>query len=324
MTVTAQNPLPTSERPLAFSWGKVIRIGIYFVVGVLIVVAAATTQNFFTASNGVAILSATSIVGIAAVGLTFLTLSGSVASLATSQTVSALTIVFFATQFLGLIPALVITILGGILFSALQGAMVGYWNANPIVLSIAAGFAVIGFITLYTGGISVIPANQGFKALNATPLGIPLSVFVLVGLTILAELVLRRTTIGRQIYLVGENRSAARAAGLPIGRVSVFAWAVFGGFLGINAAFISSLTFSASPTVAGNLTFDAIAAVLVGGTAIAGGKGSAVRTLFGAILIAIISNILLLRGVSTGAQIFLKGLLVLAIVLYVQIRMRRG
>ncbi len=321
--IAKAKPTEAGERPRV-RWRLVVKISIYVVVGVAILAVGASTQNFFTLNNGVAILSATTTVGFAAVGLTFLTLSGSVASLATSQTVSALTIVFFGTQFLGLIPSLIITIGAGIIFSAAQGALVGYWNANPIVLSIAAGIAVIGFLILFTKGISVIPANQGFKALNVTPLGIPLSVYVLILLTVLSEIILRKTTIGRQIYFIGENRAAARAAGLPIGRVTVFAWAVFGGFTGISAAFIASLTFSASPTVAGNLTFDAIAAVLVGGTAISGGKGSAVRTLIGAILLAVISNILLLQGVSTGAQIFFKGLLVLGIVLYNQFRMIRG
>jgi ribose/xylose/arabinose/galactoside ABC-type transport system permease subunit len=126
------------------------------------------------------------------------------------------------------------------------------------------------------------------------------------------------------MYLIGENRAAARAAGLPVGRVTVIAWTGFGACIALTGVFLASFNTSATVTLGGTLTLDAIAAVLVGGTAITGGRGSALRTLAGAVLISVISDVLLLRGFSTGVQILVKGILVLAVVVTVHVRTTRS
>jgi len=217
-----------------------------------------------------------------------------------------------------------IALVAGTVLTALQGAVVGFWNANPIVLTIAAGFAVAGATTWLSGGTPVYPTGSGFDALNATQFGLPLAVYVLLAVTVLAQWTLRRTTAGRHMYLVGENRAAARAAGLPVGRVTVIAWAFFGACVATTGVFLASFNTSATVTLGGTLTLDAIAAVLVGGTAIAGGRGSALQTLGGAVLLSVISDVLLLRGFSTGVQILVKGILVLAVVITVHLRATRG
>ncbi|MFY1697899.1 MULTISPECIES: hypothetical protein [unclassified Solwaraspora] len=106
--------------------------------------------------------------------------------------------------------------------------------------------------------------------------------------------------------------------------MTVLAWAFLGGCTALTGVFLASFTTSATVTLGGTLTLDAIAAVLVGGTAIAGGRGSAWQTLGGAVLIAVISDVLLLRGFSTGMQILAKGLLVLAVVVLVHLRTTRS
>jgi ribose/xylose/arabinose/galactoside ABC-type transport system permease subunit len=232
--------------------------------------------------------------------------------------------VLLATLDHGLFVAALLALLCGAGLTAVQGLAVGYWEANPIVLTIAAGFAIGGGAVWFSGGTPVNAASDNYDVLNATPLGLPLAVYVLLLLAVLAQWILRRTTAGRQMYLVGENRAAARAAGLPVGRVTVVAWAFFGLCLAISGVFLASFNTSATTSLGGTLTLDAIAAVLVGGTAIAGGKGSALRTLGGALLISVIADILLIRGYSTGIQILVKGVLVLAVVVLVHLRGPRG
>jgi simple sugar transport system permease protein/ribose transport system permease protein len=294
------------------------------VAAVLLLAAAATTDRFFTIDNARAILASTSFVGMTAVGATLVMICGSTVSLAISQTATVAAMVFLSTQQFGLTAAILLTLGCGVAVTAVQGAMVGYWDASPIVLTIAAGFAIGGGAIWISGGTTVYAETRAYDVLNATPLGLPLAVYVLLALTVLAEWFLRRTTAGRQMYLVGENRAAARAAGLPVGRVTVAAWACFGACIACTAIFLASFNTSATATLGGTLTLDAIAAVLAGGTAIAGGRGSALRTLGGAVLISIISDILLLRGYSTGVQILAKGLLVLAIVVTLHIRATGG
>jgi simple sugar transport system permease protein/ribose transport system permease protein len=285
---------------------------------------AVTTDRFLTLDNARAILASSAFVGITAIGATLVMIAGSAVSLAVSQTATVAAMLFLTTQHLGLPVAALIALASGMALTALPGAVIGFWNSNPIVLSIAAGFAIGGVATWYSGGTPVYASSDAFVVLNSTVLGLPLAVYVLLVVTVLAQWVLRRTTAGRQMYLVGENRAAARAAGLPVARVTVIAWAFLGACTALTGIFLASFNTSATVTLGGNLTLDAIAAVLVGGTAITGGHGSAVQTLGGAILIATTSDVLLLRGYSTGGQILVKGIIVLVVVVMVQLRATRG
>jgi ribose/xylose/arabinose/galactoside ABC-type transport system permease subunit len=303
---------------------RALRIAVVAVIIVLLVVAAATTDRYVTWENARAILSASTGIGIVAIGAGYITIVGSIGSLATSQSVSVLAMIFIATQLWGLPIAILIAVVAGAGLGAVQGFAVGAWSANPIVLTVAVSFALVGLSTWVTGGRIVAPAATGFDALNATPLGIPVAVYVLVALGILNELIMRLTTIGRQVKLVGENPRAARAAGLPVTRVTVFAWTMFGVMSGIGAAFLGAFNRQANIALAGNLTFDVIAAVLVGGIAIAGGRGSAIGALLGAVAISAITNLLLLRGFDTGAQLLVKGLIVVLIVVVLQLRSREA
>jgi ribose/xylose/arabinose/galactoside ABC-type transport system permease subunit len=285
---------------------------------------ALTTHRFLSLDNARAILASTAFVGITAIGATLVMIAGSGVSLATSQTATVTAMFFLTTQQYGLVTAVPVAVLTGAALTALQGAVIGYWDANPIVLTIAAGFAIGGATVWFSGGTPVYPKVRAFEILNSTPLGLPLAVYVLLGVTVLTHIALRRTTAGRQMYLVGSNRAAARAAGLPVGRVTVIAWAFFGACIAVTGVFLASFHTQATATLGGTLTLDAIAAVLVGGTAITGGRGSAARTLGGAVLIAVISDVLLLRGFSTGVQILAKGILVLAVVVAMHMRATRS
>jgi len=285
-------------------------------------VVGLATPRFATLANAKAILTSASLVGITALGLTLIVIGGSAVSLAISQTVAATGMIFLAAQSLGLVPALVIGVVVGGLITGLQGAVVGYAAANPVVLTIAASFAVAGVASGVSGGTSVSPTGPGYDRLNATPASIPLSVYALVAAAVLVEWVLRRTAFGRSLYLIGENRAAARAAGLPVGRTTTAAWFGAGALFAVTAAFTAAFNTAANVNLGGTLTFDAIAAVLAGGTPISGGSGSAARTLAGAVLISATSDILLLRGYSTGIQVMVKGLIVSFVVVLVHLRTR--
>lgn len=289
-----------------------------------VVVVGLSTHRFATLANAKAIITSASLVGIAALGLTLIMIGGAAVSLAISQTVAAVGMVFLSAQSLGLVPALVIAIVVGAAITGAQGVVVGYAAANPVVLTIAASFAIAGVATGVTGGVSVSPSGSAYDRLNATPGGLALCAYVLIVLTIAVEWVLRSTGFGRSLYLVGENRTAARAAGMPVGRTTTAAWVGAGGLFATAAVFTAAFNTSANVNLGGTLTFDAIAAVLAGGTPISGGGGSALRTLAGAVLIAAVSDILLLRGYSTGIQVMVKGLIVLAVVLLVHLRSRRS
>jgi ribose/xylose/arabinose/galactoside ABC-type transport system permease subunit len=321
--MTTANGLVPVKRAMRRAQLDPLDLGIAVVV-VAVVVTGVLTTRFFSLANARAILASTAWVGITAIGATLVMIAGSAVSLAVAQTATVVAMIFLSAQQLGLAVAIVLALACGVGITALQGAIIGFWTANPVVLTIAAGFAIGSVATWISGGTTVYPKVTAFNGLNATPLGLPLAVYVLLGVTAVAQWVLRRTTVGRQLYLVGENPAAARAAGLPVGRVTVIAWAFFGACIALTGVFLAAFNTSANASLGGTLSLDAIAAVLAGGTAIGGGKGSALQTLGGAVLISAISDLLLLRGFSTGVQLLVKGLLVLFVVIAVHVRSARG
>jgi ribose/xylose/arabinose/galactoside ABC-type transport system permease subunit len=312
----AGSPAPARYRPDPLDLGIAVLV-------LAVVVVGAMTNRFFSLDNARAILASTAAVGITAIGATLVMISGSAVSLAVSQTATVVAMIFLSAQSLGLPVAILLALACGVAVTALQGGIIGYWTANPIVLTIAAGFAIGGAAVWISGGATVYPTATAFKSLDSTPLGLPLAVYVLLALTVLAQWTLRRTTAGRQMYLIGENPAAARAAGLPVGRVTVIAWAFFGACIALTGIFLAAFNTSANADLGGTLSLDAIAAVLVGGTAIGGGRGSALRTLGGAVLISVISDLLLLRGLSTGVQLLAKGIMVLLVIIAVHRRSTR-
>jgi ribose/xylose/arabinose/galactoside ABC-type transport system permease subunit len=234
---------------------------------------------------------------------------------------AAVTAIFFvwSLQF-GVPVAIVSTILLGILIGAVQGYAVGAFGADPIVLTIAAGAVQAGVVVGISGGSTITPPDDAYSFLNNTIAGLPLTFYVLLGVVIVVELIMRKTTFGRRVYMVGENRAAAYSAGFPMGAIGAGVFAIACGVTAVAGIMLGAFNQGASLLLTGSLTYDAIAATLVGGTLVAGGHGSVWKTLIGAIVIATVTDLLLLRGYETGVQIMVKGLLVIVAVVIVHLR----
>jgi ribose/xylose/arabinose/galactoside ABC-type transport system permease subunit len=286
-----------------------------------------TSGAFFTWLNFRTILTSVAYVGVFSLATTLLMISGNLFSLSLGTT-GAVT----ATSFLALLPhgvalAIAATIALGASILAVQGFVVGYFGANPIIVSIAAGGLQQGIFLWATSGATIVPpfGDTSFTWLNNRYLALPLAVYVLIGLVIVLELVLRGTTFGKRLYLVGENRVAARAAGIPTGRIIMLAFALAGACIGLVGVELGAFNQSGSLLVESTFTYDGIAAAVVGGSAITGGRGSMVRAFGGAVFIATISDLLLLHGYSEGWQILIKGVIVFVVVVLLRLnRLRSG
>jgi len=277
---------------------------------------AVSTDGFLTVANGKAILASVGVVGIVAVGMTFVMLGGNLFSLSLGTTLAVSAIAFLDFLHLGVAAAAVLAAAIGAAVSGAQGVAVGAFGVNPIVVTIGAGALQEGVVVKLTGGRTIVPSAplSSYRFLVTPLLGLPFPVYVLAGVALSAELVLRYTTFGRELYLVGENRRAARAAGLRVAGVTTAAFAVAGLCAGVAGILSGSYNQGASLTLSGTYTYDAISAAIVGGNAITGGRGSVGRTLFGAIVMATLSDLMLLRHYGTGAQILVKGVIVLVFV----------
>lgn len=284
-------------------------IVIYFVV---------STSGFLTGDNVKAILASISTIGIVAIGMTVIILGGNMFSLALAATMAVAAMTFLALLDAGWIVALAAALAVGVFSGAIQGWFVGAGRANPVIVTIAAGSLLEGLGLWLSNGETVeAPVGHSYEAFAAVILGIPVSVFVMIALGIVVHLIMRRTAFGRELYLVGENRPAARAAGLPVVRVTTWAFVLGGTCAAIAGILLGAQNGNATMQLQGTVTYDAFAAVLVGGTAMAGGSGSVVRSIAGALVIAIIVNLLLLRDYRVGVQILARGILVLAVIAFV-------
>ena len=145
-------------------------------------------------------------------------LSGNLFSLALGQTVAVTAMLFLYSLQFGLALAIVLTLLLGLVIGAVQGFAVGAWGANPIIITIGAAGLMEGLAVWLSHGQSIVPpaSATSYQRLAEPLLGVPFPVYVFVALTIVLAVVMRRTRFGREIYLLGENRTAARAAALPI------------------------------------------------------------------------------------------------------------
>jgi ribose transport system permease protein len=285
---------------------------------------AATTTGFLTWSNVKAILTAAAFVGIIAVGLTVIVLSGNLFSLALGQTAAISAMVFLYSLRIGLAAAILLTLLLGLAIGVVQGFVVGAWGANPIIVTIGAAGLMEGMAVWLSHGQSIVPPTSAtsWQHLAQPVLGLPAPVYVFLAVTVVLAFVMHRTRFGRQIYLMGENRVAARAAALPITFLTVGAFGICSLYTAGSGVLIGATSANASLLLVGSYTYDAIAAALVGGNAVTGGRGSIARTAAGAIFIATISDMLLLRGYSTGGQILVRGIIVTVVVVLTNLRER--
>ena len=286
------------------------------VVGAVVALAAVgwiTTPEFVTYRNLQSIVRSAALIGIIAVTMTGITIAGSFFSLSVSQTAAMAAIGFAAFMSWGWPAwfAVLVTFAIAAAVGAVQGGAVAL-GGNPIVVTLAVGAVLFGSGAWLTDNKTVRAGTDAADWIGTSrPLGVPNQTWAFVVITVIAAIVLARTRFGRELTLVGANRLAAAASGLRPGRTTVYVFAVSS--LGAALAGI----FSAAQFGQGRLDqfdgadIDSIAAILVGGAAIQGGEGSAPRTAMGAVFIAGLQNLMVLRGFSFGVRILFVGLAIL-------------
>jgi ribose/xylose/arabinose/galactoside ABC-type transport system permease subunit len=316
-----------SEQALSAGWRHAWRLSLPYsrrgrilfairAAAVLILIAAAvSTPGFFTAVSLFSLLNTTSFIGCVAIGMTFITLSGNIISFALGATLSTSGMVFMAALPLGLTAALLTAMAFGAAITGFQGAVIGYFRANPIIVSMAALALITGGATLITQGQGIYPQGDAAAALKGHIFGVPMPLAAFIATVVVVQVVLSFTRFGRQLYMVGSNWRAALASGLEPARIVLGAY-VGAGLCTAVAGILMAARYSSGDLELGlGYDYSAISAVLVGGTSIVGGEGSAVRTLVGAFIIAICQVLLLLHGFSTQIQYLCIGVIVLFVIM---------
>ena len=312
--VAVEDDAPTRRAPkLAMNPRMVVTAT---ALGLLLVYGMLTTEGFTTIDNGRAILGAIAVTGFGALGATLVMLGGNLFSMSASVTAAGSAMVFLAALRYGVVVALVAALVSAAFAYAVQGFAISAWGANPIILTIGAGSLQAAVATMITQGSSVrvAPDVTSYKFLASTILGIPFGVYLLAAVALVLHLMLTRTAWGRNLDFIGQSGPAAYAAGLPVVLTSVVAFAIAGACTALAGVVQAASTQSATISDLTTLTFDAVAAAVVGGNAIAGGRGSVPRTILGVLVIATLSDLLLLRGYDAGVRLLATGVLVVVFV----------
>ncbi|MEB3366058.1 ABC transporter permease [Saccharopolyspora sp. S2-29] len=279
---------------------------------------------FLTSDNLFNIVRAVSEIGIIAIGLTFVILIGgidlSVGSVLGLAAVGSA--VLMVNSGYGVWATVAVVLLAGIVFGFLQGAAVALLGVQAFIVTLAGLQIARGLARMWSGGETVqISYGDGpgqapmlFSLLGERTFGgvVPIPALIFAAVAVLAILFLRSSAYSRHLYAIGGNEKAARLSGVPVNRVKIIAF-VIAGFCAALAGIVHAGQLNAgSPNDGTAYELDGIAAVVVGGTSLAGGRGSVIGTIAGALLLGILNNILSLNSVNTDLQLLIKGLVIVA------------
>ncbi|MDJ1007570.1 MAG: ABC transporter permease [Paracoccaceae bacterium] len=279
----------------------------------VIAVTAFSTPRFLDTGNLSNLALQVSIVAIVAIGSTFVILTGGI-DLSPGSAIALLTMVFaVSVKFAGVpLPvAILLTIaLGGVL-GALLGLLSAYLRIPAFITTLAALSAFRGVAFMFNNGSPVFSVHPALETIfYGTAAGLPLPLFYLVALYALAWYVLKYTAFGRSIYAVGGNPGAAALSGLSVRRIQFLAFVIAGAAAGVGAVLMAARLNSGSPNYGVGLELSAIAAAVIGGASLAGGRGNIINTLIGALTIVIVQNGLNLNAVPTSVQTVVIGAII--------------
>jgi ribose transport system permease protein len=282
---------------------------------VLVIALSISTDAFLTVTNITNILDQWAAVGIIACGMTLVFIGGgfdlSVAAIFALAGVIGAKVTNSSGAEIGLLAALG----AGLLVGLVNGLLVTVGRINPFIATLASSIVLEGVALAITGGelIPVEASDFGTLALHEI-LGLKLPIWILAAAVVLLGVVLHRTVFGRYVFSVGGNAEAARLSGVSVMKVRLMTYVISGGCAALGGLIVASRVSTGSGSVDLNLTFNAVIAVVLGGTSILGGEGAIWRTVIGISLLAMIGNGFNLLGVAPVYQrICFGGILLVAV-----------
>lgn len=296
---------------------EIRNLGLVGVLVVLIILGAVTQATFLTKSNFLTILTQGSDIGVVTVGMTFVIIGGgidlSVGALLALASVWATTV---ATQAYGTAVMVLCAVVVGIGFGLINGLLIAYGRLVPFIATLAMMATARGLAERISNKQSQLVTDTGVTDIaNTRPLGVPLLVWIFAAVAVVGWVVLNRTTYGRRTYAVGGNSEAARLAGINVKRHIASLYVVSGLCCGIAAIMLASETTTGSSTHGDLYELNAIAAVIIGGTLLTGGRGSLIGSVLGVLVFMTISDIFVLNNLQTEVQNIAKGVIIVVAVL---------
>ena len=280
----------------------------------LVVVISVLNTAFLDLSNLLNLLRQVSINGLIAFGMTFVILTGGIdLSVGSILALSSAFTAILITSGLDPIVALIVGVLGGFLLGVFNGVLVTFGSMAPFIATLATMTIFRGLTLVITDGNPITDLGDSYLFQlfgKGYFFGIPVP-----AVTMIIVFIVQKTTFGRHTYAIGGNEVASKISGIKVNKVKILIYGISGLMSALAGAILTSRLNSAQPTAGTSYELDAIAAVVLGGTSLTGGKGRIVGTLIGVLIIGVLNNGLNLLGVSSFYQQVVKGIVILIAVL---------
>lgn len=290
---------------------------------VLVIVMSILSPSFLTGRNLANVVKQISINGILAVGMTIVIITGGIdLSVGSTVALSSIVAAMFAVadSKYPLAVAMILSVLTGVLVGLFNGVGVAYAKFPPFIITLSSMTIVRGISLLVTNGIPIFGLSKSMINLaNGTFLGIPNLIYYLLAVFIVGVFILNHTVFGRHLYAVGGNEISANSSGIHVNFVKLAAYSISGFCAGLAGLLTVSRITSGNPTTGEGYEMNAIAAAVIGGVSMSGGKGGLVGTIIGALLIGVVQNGLDILGISAYYQKVIQGLIIMVAV-FIDIR----
>ena len=296
----------------------IIKYNTVFIFLIMLVISAIVSDVFFTSTNLFNLVRQVTPVGIISMGMLLVILTGgidlSVGSIVAM--VGVLCALFSQTMPL---PLVIIASLGcGLLVGSLSGYLVSVHKMAPFIATLALMSIVRGLGFIFSKGAPILVGERALALTDfgsGNSLGIPNPALVLVLIFAITAVLLRYNVFGRIIIAIGSNEEAVRLSGINVSAYKFSVYAIAGGLSAVAGIITTARTAVGSPVMGGGMELDVIATVVIGGASLSGGKGSAVNTLLGVLILGMIGNIMNLMNIPAYSQQVIKGLIIIFAVL---------
>lgn len=299
------------------------KTSIFWALLLLVIVMSVLSPSFLTGRNLANVVKQISINGILAVGMTVVIITGGIdLSVGSIVSLSSIVAAMFAVADSGypLFVPVILALLTGVLIGLFNGAGVAYAKFPPFIITLSSMTIVRGISLLVTNGIPIFGLSDNLINLaNGTSLGIPNLIYYLTAVFAAGFFLLNFTVFGRHLYAVGGNEISANSSGIHVNFVKLAAYSISGFCSGLAGLLAASRITSGNPTTGEGYEMNAIAAAVIGGVSMSGGKGGLIGTIIGALLIGVVQNGLDILGISAYYQKVIQGLIIMVAV-FIDIR----
>lgn len=297
--------------------GRTTYLTLLGVILALVVYTSVRTDVFLTTSNLRNILLQSSVLAVAAAGMTILMVSGGIdLSIGSMASVSGIVAASMMRDGTPIVLAALVAILVATLIGGGNGLLAAWSPSHPFIVTLGVAILLRGVAISLSDGLPISGIPRNFTKLSSDRLlGVPLPVWVAVVVVAFVSVLLRYTVLGRRTYALGGNERAATLAGIRPKLMKPAIYAINGALIGVASLLLTARISSASAFMGDGLELRAIAAVAVGGTPLAGGRGGILGTMLGVVLLGVIANSLNLLGIDAAYQSVLEGAVIIVAVM---------